>query len=182
MDHGITTLQLITGLCQSFCRNGIPEIIWSGGLQFTSNLFQEFAKQCGFSHKASTPHYPQVEATVKSMKKSSVYHGMDDHSTRTSSVGQYRNTPSCKDSLSPAQKLYKHHTSSPPILFGRMATQSKSSRTAGITNIKILQGMLQPTCPYSSGNSNLVLGRMVELSNIRSLSNFQQMFCFTKPS
>ena len=28
----------------------------------------------------------------------------------------------------------------------------------------------------------LVLGRMVEHSNIRSLSNFQQMFCFTKPS
>ena len=28
----------------------------------------------------------------------------------------------------------------------------------------------------------VVLGRMVEHSNIRSLSNFQQMFCFTKPS
>ena len=28
--------------------------------------------------------------------------------------------------------------------------------------------------------TELVLGRMVEHSNIRSLSNFQQMFCFTK--
>ena len=28
----------------------------------------------------------------------------------------------------------------------------------------------------------VVLGRMVEHSNIRSLSNFQQMFCFTKYS
>ena len=35
---------------------------------------------------------------------------------------------------------------------------------------------------YGFNGFYVVLGRMVEHSNIRSLSNFQQMFCFTKPS
>ncbi len=179
MDHGTTTSQLITVLRQSFCRTGIPEIIWSdGGPQFTSNMFQEFAKQWGFSHKVSTPHYPQsngkVEATVKSMKRIiriswNRQSLNEDKSCRA--LLQYRNTPSCKDSLSPAQKLYGrpphpgHHTSSPPILFSRMATQSRSSRTSGTTDIKILQRILQPTRPRSSGNSNWLQRRHSQQQN-----------------
>ena len=114
MDRGTTTSQLITVLRQSFCRTGIPEIIWSdGGPQFTSNLFQEFAKQWGFSHKVSTPHYPQsngkVEATVKSMKRiiRISWNGQSLNQDKfCRALLQYRNTPSRKDSLSPAQKLY----------------------------------------------------------------------------
>ena len=73
MAHGTTTSQLIAALCQSFCCTTITDIVWSNGRpQFTFKAFHEFAKQWGFSHRISTPHYPQsngkIKATVKSMK------------------------------------------------------------------------------------------------------------------
>ena len=116
MDHDTTTLKLITVLRQSFCCTAIPDILWSdGGPQFTCKKFKDFSQQWGFSHKTSTPHYPQsngkIEATVKSMKKiiRSSWNGRfldDDKFCRA--LLQYRNTPSCKDGTSPAQKLYGH--------------------------------------------------------------------------
>ena len=61
----------------------------------------------------STPHYPQsngkAEATVKSMKKiiSMCWNGQAlDNNQLCRALLQYRNTPSRKDGLSPAQKLY----------------------------------------------------------------------------
>ena len=109
MDHGITTSKLIIALRQSFCHTGIPEIIWSdGGPQFTSNMFQQFV------HKVSTPHYPQsngkVEATVKSMKNiiRMSWNGRSLNQDKfCRALLQYRNTPSRKNNLSPAQKLYR---------------------------------------------------------------------------
>ena len=56
--HGTTTSQVVTALHQLFC---IPDIVWSDRrIQFTSKTFhgQKFAKQWGFSHRISTPHYP----------------------------------------------------------------------------------------------------------------------------
>ena len=98
MDHGITTSQLITVFAN-------PSVVLP---------FQEFAKQWGFSHNVSTPHYPQsngkVEAAVKFMKNSSMYVSWNRRSLNQDkfcqALLQYRNTPSCKDSLSPTQKLY----------------------------------------------------------------------------
>ncbi len=65
------------------------------------------------SHKVSTPHYPQsngkVEATVKSMKRiiRISWNGRSLNQDKfCRALLQYRNTPSRKDSLSPAQKLY----------------------------------------------------------------------------
>ena len=67
----------------------------------------------GISHITSTPTYPQgngkIEATVKSMKKLiqtswTGRHIDDDKLTRA--LLQYRNTPSRKDGLSPAMKLF----------------------------------------------------------------------------
>ena len=116
MDHDTTTPKLITALRQSFCRTAIPDVLWSdGGPQFTSNKFKDFSQQWGFLHNISTPHYPQsngkIEATVKSMKKiiRSSWNGRfldDDKFCRA--LLQYRNTPSRKDGISPAQKLYGH--------------------------------------------------------------------------
>ena len=114
MGHNTTTFHLVQVMRQSFCRTAIPDILWSdGGPQFTSKQFQDFSKQWGFLHKTSSPHYPQsngkVEATVKSMKKliSASWTGRslnEDHLCRA--LLQYRNTPSRKDSVSPAQKLF----------------------------------------------------------------------------
>ena len=114
MGHNTTSPRLIKAIRQSFCRTAIPDILWSdGGPQFTSKLFQDFAKQWGFTHQTSSPHYPQsngkIEATVKSMKKliSTSWNNRylnEDQMCRA--LLQYRNTPSRKDNLSPAQKLY----------------------------------------------------------------------------
>ena len=126
MDHGATTLQLITALRQSFCQTAIPDILWSdGGPQFTSKQFRDFSHQWGFLHKVSTPHYPQtngkIKATVKSMKKiiRTSWNGRFlDHDKFCHALLQYRNTPSRKDGLSSAQKL------SLPLLLTRMAAEN----------------------------------------------------------
>ena len=113
LDHGTTASHLISHIRQSFCRTAIPDILWSdGGPQFTS---ADFAQRWGFVHKFSSPRYPQsngkVEATVKSMKKliSTSWNGRYlDHENLCRALLQYRNTPTRKDGLSPAQKLFGH--------------------------------------------------------------------------
>ena len=114
MSTNTTTTQLISSLKSSFCRFGVPDKLWSDqGPQFTSKAFQDFAKQWGFQHVTSSPRYPQsngkAEATVKSMKKiiRSVWRGQFlDENKLARALLQYRNTPSRKDGLSPAQKLH----------------------------------------------------------------------------
>ena len=103
-------------LRQTFCRTAVPDILWSdGGPQFTSTLFNNFAVQWGFKHQTSSPRYPQsngkIEATVKSMKKllaASWDHRQLNEEKLCGALLQYQNTPSCKDGLSPAQKLFGH--------------------------------------------------------------------------
>ena len=78
-----------------------------------SHSFQTFAKEWGFQHITSSPTYPQsngkAESAVKSMKKiiegAWIRHHLDkDRLVR--GLLQYRNTPSRRDGLSPAQKLF----------------------------------------------------------------------------
>ena len=114
MGHNTTTRHLIKAVTQSFCRTGVPDVLWSDeGPQFKAKKFKDFASQWGFKHVTSTPRYPQsngkIEATVKSMKKliRTSWNGRYiDEDKLCSSLLQYRNTPSRKDGLSPAQKLY----------------------------------------------------------------------------
>ena len=114
MGHNTTTHHLTKVLRQSFYCIGVPDVLWSDqGPQFMAKSFQEFARQWGFSHSTSTPHYPQsngkAEATVKSMKNliTTSWNGHClDEDKLTRALLQYRNTPSRKDGLSPAQKLY----------------------------------------------------------------------------
>lgn len=113
MKKNTTTPKLIDALRDQFCRTAIPDILWSDeGPQFTSAKLAHFLKDWGVSHKTSSPRYPQsngkAEATVKSMKKliSAAWTGRSVNWDRLSrSLLQYRNTPSRKDGLSPAQKL-----------------------------------------------------------------------------
>ena len=65
--------------------------------------------------KFHPPRYPQsngkAESTVKSMKKllHATWTGRSlDHDKLCRVLLQYRNTPSRKDGLSPAQKLFRH--------------------------------------------------------------------------
>ena len=116
LDHGTTFQQVIVAIRQSFYRTAIPDVVWSdGGPQFTSKQFNDFASRWGFCHVVSSPRYPQsngkVEATVKSMNKllRTCWTGRSlDYEKFCRALLQYRNTPSRKDGLSPAQKLFGH--------------------------------------------------------------------------
>ena len=116
MGHSTTTRHLLAVLKQAFCRSGVPDVIWSDqGPQFMSKTFRDFSVEWGFRHVTSTPTYPQsngkAEATVKSMKKiiRATWSGTHlDVGKLARALLQYRNTPSRKDGLSPAQKLYGH--------------------------------------------------------------------------
>ena len=114
MGQNTSTHHLIQTLRQTFTRTAIPDVLWSDcGPQFTANTFKNFTKQWGFSHLTSSPRYPQsngkIEATVKSMKKilaASWDHRNLNEDKLCRALLQYRNMPSRKDGLSPAQKLF----------------------------------------------------------------------------
>jgi len=116
LDHGTTSTQVITSIRQSFCHTAIPDVLWSdGGPQFTSKQFNDFAQCWGFTHITSSPRNPQsnrkAESAVKSMKKliQACWTGRSlDHKKFCRALLQYRNTPSRKNGLSPAQKLFGH--------------------------------------------------------------------------
>ena len=118
MIRNTTSSQINSALRQAFCRTAIPDVIWSDcGPQFTSNKFKQFAQQWGFLHKTSSPYHPQsngkIESTVKSMKRiiPTSWNGRSlDEDKVCRALLQYRNTPSWRDGLSPAQKLYGHPT------------------------------------------------------------------------
>ena len=113
MGHDATP-HLLSALKQAFCRSGSPNVIWSDqGPQFTSKVFNDFSRKWGFRHITSTATYPQsngkAEATAKSMKKiiRAAWTGVQlDIGKLARVLLQYRNTPSRKDGLSPAQKLF----------------------------------------------------------------------------
>ncbi len=114
MRNNTTTPQLTATLLKAFCRTGAPDVVWSDqGPQFTAKLFKDFSKEWGFQHITSSPMYPQsngkAEATVKAMKKiirAAWRRNSLDERALTRALLQYRNTPSQRDRLSPAQKLF----------------------------------------------------------------------------
>ena len=116
MGTNTTAYHLITTLRSAFCRTAVLDIPWSdGGPQFTAKAFHTFSTLWGFTHKTSSLRYPQIngkiEATVKSMKKilaASWDHRYLNDNELCRALLQYQNTPSRRDGLSPAQKLYCH--------------------------------------------------------------------------
>jgi len=113
------TSHLTAGLRELFSQTAILDIFWlDRGPQFTSSEFRSFINQWGIHHQKSTPHYPQsngrAEATIKSMKKiiRAAWNGKCLNEEKLCrALMQYRNMPSRKDGLSPAQNsmatLYK---------------------------------------------------------------------------
>ena len=110
----MTAGKTIKILREQFCRTAVPDIIWSDqGRQFMSHEFQEFLNDWGIRHKTSSPRNPQsngkVESAVKSMKNlitSNIKTRSIDQNSILKGLIQYRNTPSQRDGLSPAQKLF----------------------------------------------------------------------------
>jgi transposase InsO family protein len=116
MGLDTTAPKTITVLRQLFCRTAVPDVLWSdNGPQFTSHKFQAFLKDWNVVHKVSSPRYAQsngkAEAAVKSCKKllKASWTGKSGNDNRLCrALMSYRNTPSRRDQLSPAQKLYGH--------------------------------------------------------------------------
>ena len=135
MNQNPTTHSLTSALRDYFARTAVPDVLWSdGGPQFRSHQFAEFLQGWGVEHKMSSPRYPQsngkAEATVKSMKKlikrATKRSGVIDQYQLARSLLQYRNTPSRKDNVSPAQKLYGH-----PVQDTLPSSQDKGRRRPG---------------------------------------------------
>ena len=88
-----------------FARHGIPEIVISdNGPQFTSSLFQQFAKEYEFEHHTSSPYHPQgngeAERAVKTIK-SLLKKATDPYLALLT----YRSTPLASLGFSPAELL-----------------------------------------------------------------------------
>ena len=65
---------MITRIKSIFARHGIPEVVVSdNGPQYTSQAFEDFAKDYQFYHQTSSPYYPQsngeAERAVKTIKE-----------------------------------------------------------------------------------------------------------------
>ena len=72
--HHTTSEDVILHMKSIFARHGIPEVVMSdNGPQYSSYQFSHFAKDYGFTHLTSSPHFPQsngeAERGVKTMKE-----------------------------------------------------------------------------------------------------------------
>ena len=96
---------VIEELKRQFGVHGIPaEVVSDNGPQSSSFEFQEFAKDYGFKHTTTSPHYPkangEVERAVETVKK--LWRKNDD---KHLALLDYRTTPLPDIDLSPAQLL-----------------------------------------------------------------------------
>ena len=98
----VDTGETISKMHKVFSRQGIPDILFSdNGPQFLLCEFKQFAKDYGFEHITSSPHYPQsngeVELAIQTLK-------VILNKTNDEYLGllSYRNTP-LKNGYSPAQ-------------------------------------------------------------------------------
>ena len=113
LNRDMKTGDVMTSLRRTFAYFGIPtRIRTDGGLQFASAQFHDFAKEWGFKHTMSTPHYPQsnghAEAAVKAIKnllKKSSPSGQLNSDSFLRGLLEWRNTPGT-DGQSPAQILF----------------------------------------------------------------------------
>ena len=101
-----TSAAIISALKTSFARFGIPETVRSdNGPQFDSAEFANFASQYGFTHKTSSPRFPQsnglVELAVKTVKQ--LLQQSDDHCL---ALLNFRSTPLPWCDLSHGQRVW----------------------------------------------------------------------------
>ena len=71
--RSVTSEAVIVHLKSIFARHGIPTTVLSdNGPQYSSYLFSQFAREYGFQHITSSPHFPQsngeAERAVKTVK------------------------------------------------------------------------------------------------------------------
>ena len=96
---------VVDELKHQFSVHGIPaEVISDNGPQYSSREFQEFAKEYGFKHTTSSPHFPrangEAERAIQTVKN--LWRKNND---KYLALLHYRTTPLPNIELSPAQLL-----------------------------------------------------------------------------
>lgn len=112
--QNLSSAATITILKSLFSRFGIPKRIYSdNGPQFNSLEMRVFAKQWGFEHITSSPHYPQSNGmverhiqTIKNMFTKVQADGKDIYLA----LLEYRNTPLDHNIQSPSEILLRQKT------------------------------------------------------------------------
>jgi len=104
LHRDATTDKVILALNNIFARWGFPLCVLSdNGPQFSSSRFEDYAKECGFVHKTSSPHYHQgngeAERAVQTVKK------MLDQRNPLQALMVYRTTPIYATGMSPSQLI-----------------------------------------------------------------------------
>lgn len=117
MGKDTTAEKLVEVMAQEFVRTAVPDVMFTDGERnFDSNKFRTFLREWGCQHITSSPTYAQsngrAEAAVKSAKKiiAACWNGKRLESKAfAKAIINHRNTPTQKDKLSPAMKLYGHN-------------------------------------------------------------------------
>ena len=107
--HSLTSSAIIVKLKSQFSCHGIPKLLTSDNTSnFLSSEFEQFAKLWDFSHKTSSPKYPQanglVEKTVQTAKKL-MSKALEDKLDPYLAILEYQNTPIDDGHHSPAELL-----------------------------------------------------------------------------
>ena len=101
----LTSNAVIDILNKIFSRFGVPTQFYSdGGTQFTSSQFQEFAKEYGFMHNTSSPHFPQSNGFAESSVKIAKRLLLKDNDIHKALLA-YRSTP-LHNGFSPAELIF----------------------------------------------------------------------------
>ena len=105
---------VIAHLKSIFSRHGIPETVMSDNIpQYSATVFEEFAKEYGFTHVTSSPKYPQANGTAERAVKI-VKQLLKKNQDPYLAMLAYRSTP-LENGYSPAELLMgqKIHTTLP---------------------------------------------------------------------
>ena len=108
--HSLSSMAVIAQMRPIFEEYGIPAIVQSdNGPQYASSDFSKFAKQYGFEHITSSPHYPQSNGfiermirTVKLIFDKTKDTGSDPHLALLA----YRSTPQDSNTASPGELMF----------------------------------------------------------------------------
>ena len=100
-----TSANVIEELKRQFSVHGIPsKVISDNGPQFSSAEFEEFAREYGFKHVTSSPHYPQANGEAERMIQT-VKKLWRKNKDKNKALLDYRSTPLPGLEMSPAQLL-----------------------------------------------------------------------------
>ena len=109
-----TAKEVIRRTKYHFARYGIPSVVISdNGPQFSSEDFENFAREWDFQHRCSSPGHQQANGMAESgvkMAKQLIRRAVDSGRDPFMAILEYRNIPSQDYGSSPAQRMLGRRT------------------------------------------------------------------------